>query len=99
MTIHICAPAPDDVQLIRGHCPTCGSSRRLTAQHYEWYGWSVTGLRCGEGWSDGERLARPFERGWRKKSVRTAWKTYTRARSHLSSTPAAGGAVGAHALP
>jgi hypothetical protein len=87
--VNICAPGAEKAELIRGHCPTCGRSRRLTALRYPWYGWRVTCLRCGDAWEDGERMERPFRRAWRKAAVRSAWRSYVRARAALASEASA----------
>lgn len=78
--VSICAPEPEIVQLLRLHCPTCERQRRFACFHYAWYGWHTTCLRCGDSWSDGERMDRPFERAWRPKVIRRAWDYYRRYR-------------------
>jgi len=55
-------------------CPTCQRMRRFLCQFQEWYGWAQTCLGCGDVWEDGERLERPFVRGWRQDSIRRARK-------------------------
>jgi hypothetical protein len=55
--------------LRRWDCPTCAKSRFAVGWFYEWHGWTITCLRCGDSWGDGYRLERPFMRGWRKKAV------------------------------
>lgn len=47
-------------------CPTCGRRRRMVAMIQEWYDPVVTCCACGESWEGGERLQRPFARGWRQ---------------------------------
>ena len=46
-----------------------------------WYGWTLTCLGCGDRWLDGERLERPFMRGWRQEAIRRAAEHYTHALS------------------
>ena len=70
--IHICAPAADIRKAAFQKCPTCKRKRRFLAEHYEWYGWRMTCLTCGDVWNDGERQERPFNHGWRKASVYNA---------------------------
>jgi hypothetical protein len=53
-------------------CPTCQRPRRMLAQFQEWYGWTLTCAGCGDVWSDGEMHERPFEPGWRRKSIEHA---------------------------
>lgn len=73
-SIAICAPDPDSWRLRMLACSTCGKRRKMLVTHYEWYGSYVTCLTCGERWADGERMARPFSPGWRKKNVERARK-------------------------
>lgn len=74
-------PAAMDVRLIR-HCPTCQQRRRFAGfDQPPWYGLTVTCCTCGDTWSDGERMQRPFARGWRQKSAakaRATWATAAR---------------------
>jgi len=42
----------------------------------------ITCLRCGENWQDQEMSPRPFEPGWRKKSVEAAKRLYRRERGN-----------------
>jgi hypothetical protein len=67
----VCAP---DAYLIRRiiHCPTCGCRRRFSGFDSLWYGPTVTCCHCGDAWSSGEMLPRPFARGWRQKSAAKA---------------------------
>jgi hypothetical protein len=77
-TVHICArfvPKAESVQRKIHYCPTCKSTRAMCVSIYEWYGAFVTCLNCGEQWSDGEQLDRPFEPGWRKKNIASALRT------------------------
>lgn len=71
---------PDSIAVRRiMHCPTCDCCRRFSAVDQLWYGPSWTCLACGDGWSEGERLERPFRRDWRKESRRRARETWARA--------------------
>lgn len=61
------------------HCPVCQSRRRFVVQVGTGY-WSpiLCCLGCGDSFSDGYRMQRPFRRGWRPESIkqaRTAWAT------------------------
>lgn len=62
------------------HCPVCERRRRFV-QHYGglWYPDTVTCLGCGDAWSGGELLARPFRPRWRPDSIRAARKHWTQA--------------------
>jgi hypothetical protein len=82
--LHIYAPAPDRVWIARGHCPTCGKRRFFVFKHTPWYGADACCLKCGDRWSEGERLARPFCRGWRKDSIKRAKKMYRKWKGVIS---------------
>lgn len=56
------------------YCPTCKRLRRMACKFQEWYGAAVTCAGCGEQWTDGEMLDRPFAPGWRKKNIEQARK-------------------------
>ena len=75
--VHIHAPEPTEARKIRRRCPTCEARRTHVAFFYEWYGWDVTCLGCGDSWQDGEMRERPFEPRWRANSiaaVRSRWR-------------------------
>ena len=79
-TMSICVPTWGRVWQPVHECPTCKTKRRMLARYQEWYGTTFICLTCGDGWQDdGERLERPFARGWRVESVRRAreaWAAY-----------------------
>jgi putative transposon-encoded protein len=58
----------------RMRCPTCRRVSTFMFRDYEWYGRFQTCLTCGDQWSDGDRLDRPFRRGWRQENIRKAKK-------------------------
>lgn len=68
--------------LSRNFCPTCDKRTFFVAFFQDWYGWASTCLRCGDRWQDGEFCERPFMRGWRKKSIEAAKKTFRRFQGH-----------------
>jgi hypothetical protein len=74
----ICAP---DSYPWRGiqFCPTCERRRRFAGFDQAWYGVTLTCLACGDSWSDGEMLERPFRRGWRDRARAEARKWWDRA--------------------
>ena len=76
MTVHIYAPQPTEATLDRMPCPTCGRRTYFVCLFYEWYGWDVTCLACGDAWQDGERAPRPFAPRWREKSKESARRAY-----------------------
>lgn len=84
MTVTICSPPQYLIRRI-AHCPTCKTRRRFIGADALWYGTTWTCCRCGDSWADGERMERPFARGWRAEATRRArasWEeagTYDRA--------------------
>ena len=70
----LCSAHLLQAELRANPCPTCKRDTLKLCQHYEWYGWSVTCLECGERWEDGERLPRPFAPRWREKNIERAEK-------------------------
>lgn len=48
MTLHIHAPKPKSVEVVKFHCSTCASQHDGLAEHFEWYGVDLTCLNCGE---------------------------------------------------
>lgn len=64
-------------------CPTCNTRRRFVVRLYEWYDTIWTCCGCGDSWSAGERMRRPFRRGWRAEATaraRSDWNAATRLR-------------------
>lgn len=53
-------------------CPYCGGERGFFVEFYEWYGWKVVCLACGDSWQDGEMCERPFCPGWRQEAIARA---------------------------
>lgn len=86
MTLHLHAPSADRAEINRGDCPTCAKATRFVEIHVPWYGWTSSCLRCGDSWQDGERLERPFARGWRPRAIEEARARYRRARERLRAT-------------
>ena len=68
----VCRAALVNIGLRTLYCPTCEGERGFLLEHYEWYGWNSTCLSCGEQWSEGEMLERPFQRAWRTKNIQAA---------------------------
>lgn len=75
--VHISVPRYESVELKRYPCPTCNKVRFFVRCVEEWYGFTLICLRCGERFSDCSRHQRPFERGWRKKSIESAKRVFT----------------------
>jgi hypothetical protein len=68
--IYICSPRVTEWEIVRQKCPTCKKRRRILIEYYEWYSPLASCLSCGDRWSDGERLPRPFYRNWREDEVK-----------------------------
>ena len=76
--VYVCAPDPDAFELKKIGCGNCNKRSWFVCVHYEWYGWNVTCLRCGDTWEDGEMLPRPWMPQWREKSIANAENQYRR---------------------
>jgi hypothetical protein len=75
----ICRPPSFPIRRILA-CPTCKQRRRMAGRDFgPYYGPTVTCLGCGDSWSSGEMLERPFKRGWRKESIATAKRAWEEA--------------------
>ena len=72
MSVNICGRA----YLFGRHriaCPTCRCETDfLTAFGGPYYGDILTCIECGDAWSDGERLERPFRPRWRQDAIARA---------------------------
>ncbi|MDH6610254.1 hypothetical protein M2164_005889 [Streptomyces sp. SAI-208] len=72
----ICRPPSFPIRRILD-CPTEGRRRRMAGRdHGPYYGPTLTCLGCGDSWSCGERLERPFRRAWRRDEIfkaKQAW--------------------------
>lgn len=71
--VHIHAP-PVTTFCGVNYCWTCERPRRMLGEFAEWYGTTWTCCGCGDRFMDGERGERPFEPGWRKRSIERARK-------------------------
>jgi len=74
----VCRPATFLLRRI-ANCPVCERPRQFAGSDAAWYGttWSCCG--CGDSWTDGEMHPRPFARGWRKKAITEARRTWIEA--------------------
>ena len=70
--LHICRPIEERREVREMACPTCEAVTPQLCSFYEWYGWSVTCIGCGDRWQDGEMCPRPFAPRWRKMSIQDA---------------------------
>ena len=75
----ICRPPSFPVRRILA-CPTCKQRRRFAGRDFgPWYGPTVTCCGCGDAWSCGERLERPFRPRWRKEAIAKAKRAWDEA--------------------
>lgn len=72
MNVHICAPPVTDHEVKAMKCPVCGCYANILIECWEWYSPQATCLMCGNAWSDGELMERPFCPGWRKERIARA---------------------------
>lgn len=79
-TIHIFRPPQFLARRILW-CPVCEHRRRHVIALFVWYAAHITCCACGDSWADGERMPRPFRRGWRCEAVRQARAQWDEAQS------------------
>ncbi len=77
MTAHVLWSRMDVKMRRVMHCPTCQCRRRFFGWAQEWYSAIWTCCHCGDSWSDGERMGRPFARGWRQEAAARAKRNWT----------------------
>ena len=76
----VCGPPRGVVRRIYMNCPTCERRTGFTDRFMgAYYGDLTTCVSCGDSWSEGERMERPFRRGWRAESIATAKKEWAAA--------------------
>lgn len=78
MTLHICAPQTVTFRRLLD-CPTCKKRRRFVILNAVWYDGIATCCGCGDSFSDGYRMQRPFARGWRAREVERAKRLWNSA--------------------
>jgi len=76
--IHIHAPPAERCYLSRQRCTRSHRRARVLVLTFEWYAPLCTCLSCGEEWTGGESLPRPFQPRWREKSIRSSWRFWGR---------------------
>ena len=76
--LHVCVPRSVTIRTVR-QCPTCQQRRRMVGSATVWYNTIWTCCGCGDKWEDGERLPRPFTRGWRAESAERASREWMEA--------------------
>ena len=57
-----------------GDCPVCKKKTSFLWEVFAWYPSISTCLNCGDVWSEGELLQRPFSPGWRSRNIQKALK-------------------------
>jgi hypothetical protein len=83
MSLHVHIPRGITLRK-RERCPFCERVTRFVVIVFEWYEPTSYCCACGERWEGAERAQRPFERGWRKRSIeqaRALWKQAAPARA------------------
>ena len=70
--VHIYAPPVVKVEVSAMKCPFCGCYANILVECWEWHDAQATCLMCGDAWSDGERMERPFCPGWRNARIEQA---------------------------
>lgn len=61
-------------------CPVCNERHRMVSSHSSiWYDAITTCCGCGDSWSDGFIMSRPFVRGWREAARSRARWNWNRA--------------------
>lgn len=74
-TFVVCMPGRDFVRKIV-YCPTCERRRRMVKRVELWHDPEIICCGCGDSWlfepNEDYRFRRPFERGWREKSIKIA---------------------------
>lgn len=78
-TVQVCWSRKDWTFRRIVHCPTCQKRRRWVGWAQEWYSTIWTCCGCGDSFGDGERMERPFKRGWRSEAIKRAkadWVAY-----------------------
>ncbi len=83
MSGNICAPTPVDIRSMKKDCPVCEKETEFLCEYYEWYGGEITCLNCGDRWNEDGRARRPFERGWRERSIANAKARLERIPPHI----------------
>lgn len=71
---YICTTGVREILRRIRHCPTCKRRRRFVIVEgwSAWYAPTLTCLGCGDSWSEGWRMERPFRRGWRQEAIAQA---------------------------
>ena len=76
MTVHLCAPKPQNRFTSKTTCPSCNRPTLMIGISYEYYGVDVTCIRCGRNWKGGEWMPLDFFRHARRDNIRRAKRAY-----------------------
>jgi ribosomal protein L37AE/L43A len=79
--VNICDGGDKTYHRTMRRCPCCQRLRPIAGFYQRWYGFTWTCLGCGDSWSGGELLPRPFARGWRQRSIANARRMWDQAGS------------------
>jgi hypothetical protein len=60
-------------------CPFEGRKQEMVVRYEEWYLPTIYCCGCGDSWSEGGRVPRPFHRHWRRDRVREYRKLWDQA--------------------
>ena len=75
----ICRPSDRFLRKEVHYCPMCMCRTEMAVRYEAYYGVTSHWCRCGDSWTDGELIERPFARGWRGRAVRRARELWDRA--------------------
>ena len=71
MSVTICRPTTFLARRVET-CPNCECRRRFVVSMTVWYPSIWTCCACGDAYSEGGRMERPFARGWRQEAIAAA---------------------------
>jgi hypothetical protein len=77
MTVHIFSPPSTGRKIVWQDCHDCKRHSPIACLFYEWFGPSMTCMRCGREYNEDGWVRAPLMRGWReinKNNMRRAWK-------------------------
>lgn len=75
----VCRPSDRFLRRRIIRCPFEERQQEMVIRFEEWYGPTVYCCGCGDSWSDGELMPRPFYRGWRHDQARRHRRLWDRA--------------------
>jgi Zn ribbon nucleic-acid-binding protein len=84
--IHIYVPPVTHRFILHRRCPDCKRLSWFLGWGYEWHGPTVTCLRCGREWQDGQWCPLPFYRYARRDSIEGAKRYWRMISGHTQVT-------------